>query len=721
MNNSSKQSKAANLRQNAETLLKINAAEKSLPHSETETLKLIHELEVHQIELEMQNDELEMKNDELLLASAAAQETAEKYSELYDFAPSVFLTLSKEGEIIELNLSGAKMLGKERSLLKNIRFGFLLSNDTKPIFNLFLEKVFTSKVKDSCEVVLSVNDNLPMHVQLTGIAIKNREQCLLTIIEITERKQAEQKLVIANKELAFHINEHIQAEEALKESEELFRTVFENSTIGIYRTTSEGQILLANPTLFKLLGYSSFEELAKRNLSEEGFEPSYERTHFMDVMNREGEVKGLESAWTRANGTTLFVSESARAIKDKKGKIIYYDGIVEDITLRKKAEQELIKAKEHAEESDLLKSAFLANMSHEIRTPMNGILGFTDLLEEQEFTVEERHEYIKIIKKSGVRMLNIINDLIDISKVEAGQMEINIFETNVNEQIEYIYTFFKPEVERKGLQIFFQNGLPEKEAVIETDREKIYAILTNLVKNAVKYSDKGTIEFGYNLKNNYLEFFIKDTGIGIPHNKKEVIFDRFVQADIADKRAFQGAGLGLAISKAYVEMLGGRIWVESEFEKGSTFYFTIPYNGELQERNVIKNIVPAKETENQIKNLKILIAEDDETSDILLTKIITKDYKDVLHVKTGIEAVEACLHHPDIDLVLMDILMPEMNGYEATRQIRQFNKEIIIIAQTAYGLKSDREKALEAGCNDYISKPINKALLRELVKKHFIS
>ena len=200
MNNSSKQSKTANLRQKAETLLRINAAETGLPLSEIETLRLIHELEVHQIELELQNDEL-------MLASSAAQEAAEKYSELYDFAPSGFFTLSKEGKVIELNNSGAKMLCKERLRLKNIQFGFFVSNDTKPIFNLFLEKVFSSKVKKSCEVNLSVNDNLPIFVQLTGIATKNGEQCLLTVIEINEHKQAEQELVIVNKELAFQNEE----------------------------------------------------------------------------------------------------------------------------------------------------------------------------------------------------------------------------------------------------------------------------------------------------------------------------------------------------------------------------------------------------------------------------------------------------------------------------------------------------------------------------------
>jgi signal transduction histidine kinase/CheY-like chemotaxis protein len=380
---------------------------------------------------------------------------------------------------------------------------------------------------------------------------------------------------------------------------------------------------------------------------------------------------------------------------------------------------ELRKAKEQAEESDRLKSAFLANMSHEIRTPMNGILGFADLLKEPELSVVERQEYIGIIEKSGLRMLNIINDLIDISKIESGQMEILNSDINVNQQIEYIFNFFKPEVEKKGMQIFFEIGLPSEKAFIRTDREKLYAILTNLVKNAIKYSDSGSIEIGYTVKDKYLEFYVIDAGIGIPHNKKEIIFDRFIQADISDKRAFQGAGLGLAISKSYVEMLGGKIWVESDEGIGSSFHFTIPYLSDQGEKTVIEKINSDIVIEQPVKKLKILIAEDDENSEMLLTLIVKEYCKEDFHARTGREAVEVCRQHPDIDLILMDIQMPEMNGYYATREIRKFNEKVVIIAQTAYALKDDREKAIESGCNDYISKPISQAVLQDLVNKHF--
>jgi CheY-like chemotaxis protein/nitrogen-specific signal transduction histidine kinase len=393
--------------------------------------------------------------------------------------------------------------------------------------------------------------------------------------------------------------------------------------------------------------------------------------------------------------------------------------IIRDITERKQAEQKLIKAKEHAEESDRLKSAFLANMSHEIRTPMNSILGFTELLKTEDITSKQQKEYIQIIKKGGDRLLNIINDIIDISKIESGQMKVSITKTNINEQIEYISSFFRPEVEEKGIQLIFKNTLPDKDAVINTDREKIFAILTNLVKNAIKFTGEGFIELGYKKKEKLLEFFVKDTGSGIRQEHKEFIFERFRQGSDSLVRNYEGAGLGLSISKAYVEMLGGTIWVDSELGKGSVFYFTIPYNSDKMSETVIENKANSDFKEHQIKSLKILIAEDDEASGILISNIVKAYCKTELKVKTGVEAVEACQANPDIDLILMDIKMQEMDGYEATRQIRQFNKDVIIIAQTAFALTGDKERALQAGCNDYISKPIDSNLLIEIIQKYF--
>jgi hypothetical protein len=388
--------------------------------------------------------------------------------------------------------------------------------------------------------------------------------------------------------------------------------------------------------------------------------------------------------------------------------------------LKEKRAAELIIAKERAEESDRLKSAFLTNMSHEIRTPMNGILGFANLLKEPSLTGDEQQNYIRIIEKSGARMLNIINDIISISKIESGLTEINISESNINEQVEYIYNFFKPEVEGKGIQFSYKNSLPLSEAIIKTDREKLFAILTNLVKNAIKYCDKGSIELGCNKKGEFLEFYIKDSGIGINSDRQEAIFERFIQADIIDKDARQGAGLGLSISKAYVGMLGGELWVESKKGLGSTFYFTILYTTELQKTDGITDVAIKGVEEVWGKNLKILIVDDDKTSDFLISIMLTEISREILHAKSGLEAIELCRNNPDTDLILMDIKMPVMGGYDATRQIRQFNKDVIIIAQTAYGLTGDREKAMESGCNEHLSKPITKNELMSLVQHYFI-
>lgn len=387
----------------------------------------------------------------------------------------------------------------------------------------------------------------------------------------------------------------------------------------------------------------------------------------------------------------------------------------------RKINTELESAKEKAEESDRLKSAFLANMSHEIRTPMNGILGFAGLLKRPGLTNEQQQTYIDIIEKSGERMLGIINDLIEISKIESGQMGITIEPTNILEQIDFIYSFFKPEVEKKGIKIFCKQAIPPRDAVIQTDREKLYAVLINLVKNAIKYTDKGFVEFGCRIIPGSVEFYVKDSGIGIARDELSRVFERFIQTKDVMTRKYEGAGLGLAISKAYVEKLGGKIWVESEVGKGSLFYFTIPYESQNKEDDSAELSVPVISVPRDSQKLKVLVAEDDRDALLLITTMLEKTADELLCVKSGTEAVECCRKHPDIDLVLMDIKMSEMDGYEAVRQIRRFNKTVTIIAQTAFALSNEREKAIAVGCNDYLVKPITSMALRNMIDKHLFS
>jgi len=317
-------------------------------------------------------------------------------------------------------------------------------------------------------------------------------------------------------------------------------------------------------------------------------------------------------------------------------------------------------------------------------------------------------------------MLNIINDIVSISKIESGLMSINLEETNFNEQVEFIYNFFKPEVESKNLQFLLKESISFSEAIIYTDREKVFAILTNLVKNAIKFTEKGFIELGYFKKDNFLQFYIKDSGIGVPKDRQEAIFERFIQADIYDKNAKQGAGLGLSITKAYIELLGGDLWVASDKGKGSTFYFTLPCQTAKVTKEIEKIEILNHTDINPTKMLKILIVDDDQSSEVLLSIALEEFAKEIVVARNGIEAVEMCRKHTDIDLILMDIQMPEMDGYEATKQIRKFNSQVYIIAQTAYALAGDKEKVLDVGCNDYITKPIKMDELHELISIYLL-
>ncbi len=379
---------------------------------------------------------------------------------------------------------------------------------------------------------------------------------------------------------------------------------------------------------------------------------------------------------------------------------------------RKKQEDELKQALKKAEESDRLKSAFLANMSHEIRTPMNGILGFTSLLKENILEKNEQKEAFDIIEKSGNRLLNIINDLIDISKIEAGQIKVEITEYKIYDQLVELYNFFKLETRQKKLDFKLNVKKELRDIVIKTDNNKMQAIISNLIKNAIKYTPQGEIEFGYQLMTNHIKFYVKDTGLGIAQDRQKAIFERFVQADIEDRKAMEGAGLGLAITKAYINLLNGDLWLKSKLDKGSTFFFSIPFDYDKsqypqQTENLEdKQVDVIEEIDNNIIN--ILIAEDDKISFYYLKTLLKFKNVRIFHAINGLEAIALAEEHPDIDLILMDIKMPKMGGLEATRLIRRFNKDVIIIAQTANAMEYDKDKSLDAGCNDYLTKPLFK-------------
>jgi signal transduction histidine kinase len=395
-----------------------------------------------------------------------------------------------------------------------------------------------------------------------------------------------------------------------------------------------------------------------------------------------------------------------------------YAQMLVNVQERLKKEQKLITAKEKAEESDRLKSAFLANMSHEIRTPMNGIIGFLDLLKEPDLSEENKTVYIDIVTKSGYRLLDTINDIIEVSRIETGELQVNPAVVNVSEILGFCSGFFRQQADQKGLKLVVDNKLPYGAATVVTDRNKLESIITNLIKNAVKFTSSGSVEFGCRLEEESLVFWVKDTGPGIAPDKTNVIFDRFVQADISNTRPHEGSGLGLSIAKAYVELLGGRIWVDSEPGKGSTFSFSIPLDNGLQGKDT--PMEKAGAIDYAEPELTIIIAEDDYSSFLFLDKILSSYRAEIIHTTNGYDTIKAVKNTPEVSLVLMDIKLPGMSGLEATAEIRKFNATVPIVAQTAYALAGDRDMALEAGCNDYISKPIRREELSKLVEKYVL-
>lgn len=418
----------------------------------------------------------------------------------------------------------------------------------------------------------------------------------------------------------------------------------------------------------------------------------------------------MQETYLSANGEARIV-QTLKALVPMEGRKPLLIGISWDITNLQNIEQELIKARIKAEQSDRLKSAFLANMSHEIRTPLNAIVGFSQLLPSAE-TAEEKKLYSDIINQNSDILLQLINDILDLSKIEAGTLEYIKCPMNLGEICRTIYAVHKERV-KEGVSLVLDNE--EEDLLMEGDQNRIMQVITNFLTNASKFTYEGEIHLGFEQTDKNIRVYVKDTGIGIEPEKVDHIFERFVKLN----SFAQGTGLGLSICRMIIEKIGGEIGVTSGLGEGSTFYFTIPYEetGELGKIFKMSKAGSKGNTVNRVQQIKkILVAEDIESNFILLKNLIGREYT-LLWAKDGVEAIEMYKQYQP-DLILMDVKMPRMDGLEATHIIRSYSKEIPIIALTAYAFETDKELASEMGCNDYVTKPISERALRKALDKY---
>jgi PAS domain S-box-containing protein len=532
-------------------------------------------------------------------AEEVLRASEKNYRELVEQIPDGVYKSTPDGKFVKVNSAMVKMLGynsKEELLAIDIKHDLYVYDIDRKYskLNELNQELGVFQVRKKDGSVIWVEDHGWYSLKKSG-EIADRQGIMRDVTgnKISEMKIINQNLELSsqNEKIVKRERELIKSKEKIEKSDELYRLAIATTNLGIWDWNVEENTIYFSKLWKSQVGY-------KENELEDKFSTWQNLLHPDDFKeankNIEDYIKNPVGQYNskfrlrHKDGSYIWISARSETIMNKKREVVRMFGSHTDISESKFSELalkvkniELIRAKDKAEESDQLKSAFLSNMSHEIRTPMNGILGFSELLKEPNLTGETQREYINIIEKSGKRMLNILNDIVSISKIESGLMEVNIQETDINEQIDFIHSFFKLEIEGKGIRFLVKNSLEGKEAYIQSDSEKIYGILTNLIKNAIKFTKEGTIELGCRLKtekeSSKLEFYIKDTGIGIPKDRQKPIFDRFIQADVSGKMAYQGAGLGLSISKAYVELLGGEIWTESKEGKGSIFYFTLPY------------------------------------------------------------------------------------------------------------------------------------------------
>jgi PAS domain S-box-containing protein len=504
-------------------------------------------------------------------------------------------------------------------------------------------------------------------------------------------------------------------------------TALEQSPVSVIISDIDTRIIYVNNTFVRFSGLSPEEVIG--STPDEITRGQFPVQNYQDlwVTLKAGKIWKGEIEYTMKDGRKVWLTISVSPIFDERGKVSNFVGILEDITDWKIYEQDLKRAKEEAEKSDRLKSAFLANMSHEIRTPMNAILGFSSLLKEEEQNAEQSGYYIDIINSKGKDLMRIISDIIDISRIEAGDLLVRLEPLEIAEFMRDVYEEHKQDTQiktRPSLQLRLNIPEAPRKITVQTDPARLKQVFVNLIHNAIKFTPDGYIEIGYDLlPGNLIRLFVRDTGIGIPPEKQELIFERFRQIDESHTREFGGTGLGLAICKNLVEKMGSELQVRSSEGQGSDFQFTLEYEQRPEpDPDAAQASEEAKDEETGVKldlsGRKILIVEDDGSSYLFLETFLRRHGPEISWAKSGRRAIEILKNEGDYDLILMDIRMPVMNGMDTTRRIREIYPDLPIIAQTAYAQVSDRNQALDCGCDDYISKPIEAAELNSLLAKY---
>jgi len=669
-------------------------------------------------------------------------------NKLFETGLVAYFSLSSDLNIIDANTTFANYLGYSIEEIINCWIGkYMNKNDIQDIKDRLN---FTSEEIIILSYILVRKDGNKMTFQLNGKSFKNEESGVFYYLfvatdisneiksneqlkihnlnlklkdDLISNKELEQKkqnedYVIVNKRLEESnrkikkINKYLSDKQAHLDS--IMKTV--PVSVGL---VSERIILFANKYTSLMTGYE-IEEIIGHDASFL-YPNTDEYNRVYEILykdNSEGSIKSVNTIWKMKNGTLIDVYITVTNI-DIESPSKGYTFSALDVSAQRLYEEELIKAKDSAEKAEKLKSIFLANISHELRTPMNGIVGFAELLQNQ-VNQNSKDRYLKIIVNSSKQLLKIITDIVDISKIETGEIEIFKTPLSINKVLKEYYDYYRDYLDNRNklsVELKYKSCFNENNDKISVDENKFKQVLTNILNNAVKFTESGSIFFGCELKGNYTEFYVKDTGIGIDAEEKETIFECFRKTESAKRKIYGGTGLGLAIAKGFVEAMDGKMWVESEQDKGATFYYTIPY---VPIKEQIMEEPEEKYKSIDWTNFHILVVEDDMACLALINELLEETKIKISNAMTGLEAVKICRKDNSVDFVLMDMRLPEMDGYEATQRIKEFRPNLPIVAQTAHALSDDRKKCLAAGCDEYLTKPIIQNKLFDTISKYMV-